>query len=319
MCAILCLAVVAHPLAATAFTPALPQCKPAGDARTPMPVWSPDVTHDGRLSPAPPAGNGRIVYIDLFAENDDVHCEGAPDNESYAFTAPSRTAPGDLEVTIAGPATYVVSSSMCALFGFYVSEVTERDGKRRTRFRPVDKFETMSSGRYCLGKWTDAAPVPGSPAHAAPPIAESAPLPVCNRSGEARVPIAAWKPAVVSRGDEPAVFSAPPDGDGRIVYVSLALPPRTPCPKDPDELITLSRPDRLGRRADGGLLVNLRGNARQKDGRCVVEGFFMNEPVPGTSQGWIETYFGAVDEKRIAASGTYCLARGDEQPNRARR
>ena len=52
---------------------------------------------------------------------------------------------------------------MCAFTGFYVGEVAEHDGKRRTRFRPVDKFEIMSSGLYCLGKWTDAAPAADRP------------------------------------------------------------------------------------------------------------------------------------------------------------
>ena len=306
ICAGLCLAVCAHP-ALTQAAPALPQCRPGSDARTPMPVWAPDVTHDGRLSSGPPAGNGRIVYIDLSAENDDVQCVGAPADQDYVFTSPS----GDVEVTIRGPAAYVGSSAMCAFTGFYVSEVAERDGKRRTRLRPVDKFATMSSGLYCLGKWTDAAPLADRAAAATPPVADGATLPVCRRADEVRVPVAIWKPAIVSRGDEPAVSSAPPEGDGRVVHVTLALPPRTPCPKDADGMITVSRPDRPGQRGTGGLLVNFRGNAHEKDGRCVLEGFYMNEPVPGTAQGWIETYFGAVDAKRVVASGTYCLAKDD--------
>ena len=76
-------------------------------------------------------------------------------------------------------------------------------------------------------------------------------------------------------------------------------------------MITVSRPGRLGQRGASGLMVNLRGNAREKRGRCVLKGFYMNEPVPGTAQGWIETYFGAVDEKRVIASRTYCLAEDD--------
>ena len=317
MCAGLCLALFAHPVLAKQFSPALPQCKSGSDVRTPMPIWDADVTHDGRLSSAPPAGNGRIVYIDLFAENDDVQCVGVPDDKNYAFM--SRTTSGDLDVTIRGPATYVGSSQMCAFTGFYVGEEVERDGRRHTRFRPMDKFATMSSGLYCLGKWTDAAPAPARAAHAAPPVAENATLPACKRSGDDRVPIAIWKPAIVSRGDEPAASSDPPEGDGRIVYVTLALPAKTPCPKDPNEMITVSRPDRLAHRATGDLMVNFRGNAHQKGGRCVLEGFYMNEPVPGTSQGWVETYFGAVDEKSVVASGTYCLDKDSGRRNGAGR
>jgi hypothetical protein len=279
-----------------------------------MPIWDTEVTHGGRLSAAPPAGNGRIVYINLLAENDDVQCVGAPDNHDYTFTSSSPTTSGDLEVTIRGPATYVGSSATCAFTGFYVSEVADHDGKRRIRFRSADKFEIMSSGRYCLGTWTDAAPAPDRPAHAAPPVGENARLPACKRSGEARVPIAIWKPAIIARGDEPTVSSDPPEGDGRIVYVTVALPAKTPCPKDPKALITVSRPDRQGY----GVIANFRGNARQKGGHCVLEGFYMNEPVPGTAQGWIETFFGAVDAKKIVASGTYCLARDDGRRNGAR-
>jgi len=207
---------------------------------------------------------------------------------------------------------------MCAFTGFYVGEVTERDGKRRTHFRPVDKFATMSSGLHCLGKWTDAAPAPGPAARATPLVGDNATLPLCRRAGEDRVPIAVWNPAIVARGEGPVVSSAPPEGDGRIVYVSLTLPPRTPCPKDADDMITVSRPDRLGQRGAVGLMVNLRGNAREKGGRFVLEGFYMNEPVPGTAQGWIETYFGAVDEKRVIASRTYCLAKERCPPHRCR-
>jgi len=120
MCAGLCLALFAHPVLAKPFSPALPQCKPGRDVRAPLPVWDADVTHDGTLSSAPPAGKG-IVYINLFAENDDVHCVGAPHDQDYTFTSPSRTMSGDLAVTIRGPATYVGSSQMCAFIGFYVS------------------------------------------------------------------------------------------------------------------------------------------------------------------------------------------------------
>jgi len=35
----------------------------------------------------------------------------------------------------------------------------------------------------------------------------------------------------------------------------------------------------------------------------------MNEDVMGMHQGWIETYFGAVDKKDIVLSNDFCLVR----------
>ena len=122
------------------------------------------------------------------------------------------------------------------------------------------------------------------------------------------MPITVWKPEIISHDVDPAVSSDPPAGDGRIAYVSLAFDPNTPCQTDDKGLITVSRPYDLKHPHDGGVLVNFRGNASTKNGRCVLQGFYMNEPLLGLHQGWVETYFGAVDEKRLIASGTYCLA-----------
>src|SRR5947209_14080594 len=89
------LAIAAQPALAKKLelAPALPQCRPFGEARTPMPIWSPEVTHDGKLSSAPPEGNARIVYLDLLPENDDVDCVDALgvdalNNEYYTFSFP---------------------------------------------------------------------------------------------------------------------------------------------------------------------------------------------------------------------------------------
>jgi hypothetical protein len=304
----LCLALFAHPVLANKFevSPALPRCKPAGESRTPMPIWSPEVTHEGKLSSAPPEGTG-VVYLDLWAENDDVHCAGALDNEYYTFTFPGRTPRDGIEVNIRGPARYVGFGGMCSYSGFYISEWAEHDGERQSTFRPVSKFGVMSSGLYCLGKWRHAAPRPADPP-VAPPIAsgQEATLPVCKRSGEERVPIPVWAPQM-SRNYED-VFSEPPQGDGRIVHISIGLAPGTPCTWYSHDLFSFALPSDPKHRENGGLEVNLRGNATEKNGRCVLEGFYMNEWVPGIQQGWVSTYFGAVDEKAIIQSATYCLA-----------
>lgn len=58
----------------------------------------------------------------------------------------------------------------------------------------------------------------------------------------------------------------------------------------------------------GGLAVNLKGNTRHANGICSFSGFYMNQSVEGMHQGWIETYFGAVDMQKLILSNKYCLA-----------
>jgi hypothetical protein len=35
----------------------------------------------------------------------------------------------------------------------------------------------------------------------------------------------------------------------------------------------------------------------------------MNEDVMGIHQGWVETYFGAVDKEKVVMSDKYCLSK----------
>jgi hypothetical protein len=304
----LCLALTAHPaLAGDPYSPAFARCKPAGESRTPMPIWRPKV-NGGRLSSEPPAGNARIVYIDLLADDEDVHCANALDSEYYTFNVPARQKAGDLEVNIRGPAGWVGFGAMCSFSGFYVSEMADHDGRRQTNFRPVDKFDVMSSGLFCLGKWTDKAPIPTRPTETVPRPVQSAELALCKRSGEERTPIPSWKPEIGGNDVDPNISSEPPQGDGRIVYIRISLPPGRPCASHTRDMYTFYLPSNPKHRDYGGLEVNLRGNAADKDGRCVLEGFYMNQSGHGVYQGWVPTEFDAVDAQRVASSGTYCLA-----------
>ena len=54
--------------------------------------------------------------------------------------------------------------------------------------------------------------------------------------------------------------------------------------------------------------MNSRGNTQFANGTCHFSGYYMNEDVQGMHQGWIETFFGAVDKKEVVMSGRYCLA-----------
>ncbi len=117
---------------------------------------------------------------------------------------------------------------------------------------------------------------------------------------------------------------APPTGNGGIVYISIEDPNESCYKHDPpwtadsplsDELysvelpndpVVLSNGERL---KSGGLSINLRGNRKPAGTGCRFDGFYMNEPVFGVHQGWVETYFAAIDQKRIVASNHYCMAR----------
>ena len=91
-----------------------------------------------------------------------------------------------------------------------------------------------------------------------------------------------------------------------IVYVAFHDgSARTTC--NDEELSSFSHPDDLSDPQAGGIAVNLRGNTQFANGICYLAGYYMNEPVMGMHQGWVETYFGAIDKQQVIMSGRYCL------------
>ena len=134
-------------------------------------------------------------------------------------------------------------------------------------------------------------------------------LPFCA-VGDDRIPVPTWSPEL---NDQGKLTSEPPANDGQIVYIdfvdeqseeSLSLD-RGCIGADADKLYSFSfpYPDVEG---GGGLAVNLRGNVQFGHGRCYFRGFFMNKDVMGMQAGWIETYFGAVDQFDVIKSNRFC-------------
>lgn len=122
---------------------------------------------------------------------------------------------------------------------------------------------------------------------------------------DTRTKIPVWKPTVNEDGE---LSSSPPQRDGMIVYIELFEDvSKTSC-KDSD-LNAFSSPNEAGNPSAGGLAVNIRGNTQLTNGICYFRGYYMNEDVMGMHQGWIETYFKAVDKEKIAFSDKYCLAK----------
>lgn len=127
---------------------------------------------------------------------------------------------------------------------------------------------------------------------------------VCE-AADRRTRIAVWTPEVDAEGN---LSSEPPSKDGQIVFIELWTDAKNVTCNE-KELNSFSRPTNPKSPTDGGLAVNLRGNTQFANGTCYFRGYYMNEDVMGMHQGWIETYFGAVDKEKIALSDEFCLAR----------
>src|SRR6266850_3293253 len=130
--------------------PALPLCRAIGEFRTPVLTWVAWVTPEGKLSAAPPHGNGRMVYIDLSVGDNHEACASPPgDGFSFQFTdETSGPQSGGLRLNFPNNRTNYYWKYGCVFNGFYVNEPVPgvRDGWRETSFRPVDRFEVMASG-----------------------------------------------------------------------------------------------------------------------------------------------------------------------------
>lgn len=162
------------------------------------------------------------------------------------------------------------------------------------------KGDRICQGGQCLAPMTEQ---PGMKATEA--AGNSSPIPDC-KAGDGRTPIPSWTPSLDGNGN---LSPAPPQRDGMIVRIELHddAPGRDTTCND-TELNAFSIPDDPTAPELGGLAVNLKGNASHANGICSFSGFYMNKSVEGMHQGWIETYFGAVDMQKLILSNKYCLA-----------
>lgn len=124
------------------------------------------------------------------------------------------------------------------------------------------------------------------------------PPPTCS-NGDGLTPIASWQPTI---DDEAYITTEPPYGNGELVYIRATYKPSPESPCDDATLHPLALRNTDGE--PGGLSVNVKGHtSKTTDGSCTFDGVYRNEDVPGMHQGWIETYFGAVD-----APAGHCIA-----------
>lgn len=136
------------------------------------------------------------------------------------------------------------------------------------------------------------------------PVSTASALPICKPNDDkTRIPV--WTPGIDGDGN---LSSDPPQKDGQVVYIEMFTDADNGECKD-SELNSFSRPTDPKDPMQGGLAVNFRGNTQFANGTCYFRGYYMNEDVMGMHQGWIETYFKAVDKEKIVLSGNFCLSR----------
>lgn len=142
---------------------------------------------------------------------------------------------------------------------------------------------------------------------AAPAFAQAM-LPACV-PGDGRTPIGEWSPTIDAKGN---LSEAPPEADGLIVHIDIGVDDLVAsCAGKPeDELYSFSVPNDPDDPLAGGLSVNIRGNVQFANGTCHFTGYYMNEPVEGMHQGWLQTYFGPVDKAMVMTSDRFCQPSG---------
>ena len=79
-------------------TPELPVCRPQHEWRTPVLVWTPGLTDDGRLPSAPPESKDSVIYINVGLDGYAPTCRELPDNGMFEFDVPKGATgtPGSL-------------------------------------------------------------------------------------------------------------------------------------------------------------------------------------------------------------------------------
>ena len=229
-----------------------------------------------------------------------------PDNKIYNFSLASvktDSADGGVRVHLSGNVRF--HHGDCIFSGFYVSEPVSgiRQGWADISLReaPVPEYE-----HYCLA---DINPAPRGNSRKA--------LPPCVGMTANRIPVSIWKPELTPNGE---LRSAPPEGDGRIVYASIDVKKDASggCLGWSDGRFHFHFPDKKGAPDTKGLVVSLRGNDRQEPDSCRLSGYYMNEPRFEKQDGWRKTYFGSIDPNRLIGSGQYCLSRESLGDSRSR-
>jgi hypothetical protein len=125
-------------------------CEPQ-DTRTMVPIWEPLFTERGEFADEPPQGDGLVIFASFSIQNSEADCAGAEIDRLYSFSAqPNDPRLEGFLVNIRGNVQVV--DGMCHFRGFFRNEpaIGMHQGWAETYFGAIDKFEIISTGRYCL-------------------------------------------------------------------------------------------------------------------------------------------------------------------------
>ncbi len=125
-------------------------CGPT-DNRTNVPVWEPVITDVGEFSDEPPQGDGLVIFASFAIDNSEADCANADAERLYSFSARSNDPQLEgLAVNLRGNVQF--ANAICHFRGFFKNEAVAglHQGWAETYFGAVDKYEIVSSGRYCL-------------------------------------------------------------------------------------------------------------------------------------------------------------------------
>ena len=130
----------------------VPVCK-AGDGRTKIAVWAPNVDEEGNLSSDPPQRDGQIVYIHLSQDATKTSCD---DKELNTFSRPNKKSNptfSGLAVNIRGNTQF--ANGTCYFSGYYMNEqvMGMHQGWIETYFGAVKKTDIILSSKFCLSKY----------------------------------------------------------------------------------------------------------------------------------------------------------------------
>lgn len=148
---------IASPAAFAEIPKQLQICK-ADDSRVRVTEWTPRFNGAALLT-RPSAEDGDVVYMEFLLDSAHAGCAGAKPDHLYSFGHSYGEDEGGISMNLRGNVQF--ANGMCYFAGFYMNETVMgmHQGWTETYFRPLDKAEVLTSGRYCRGSGASRAPL----------------------------------------------------------------------------------------------------------------------------------------------------------------
>ena len=130
---------------------ALPDCRATDETRTRVPVWTGRIKKES-MPTRPPIKDGLVVYLQLYGDKEDVECPTDGTRTRIVLTAEKSPNGGNGTEVILDNAKTQFANGSCFITDFFMNEIAHgiHQGWISAYFRPVDKFEVIKSGQFCL-------------------------------------------------------------------------------------------------------------------------------------------------------------------------